>query len=30
VIINPPTDLSQGQKVHVLPEKKEEGKQASG
>ncbi|NPD65372.1 efflux RND transporter periplasmic adaptor subunit [Lichenicola cladoniae] len=29
VIVNPPTDLSEGQKVHVLPEKKE-GKQASG
>lgn len=30
VIVNPPTDLSEGQKVHVLPEKKAEGKQASG
>ncbi|WP_419730359.1 efflux RND transporter periplasmic adaptor subunit [Lichenicola sp.] len=30
VIVNPPSDLTQGQKVHVMPDKKPDAKQASG
>ena len=30
VIVNPPSDLTQGQKVHVMPDKKPDAKQAAG